>query len=223
MNGEVLQKLRNWLDVSNLSEGERIPAERLLAEELSVSRADLRKALLVLETEGRLDRHVGRGTFIKDPSNPGLADPAKLTHLAQQTGPHDAMTARLALEPELASLAALHATQRQILELRKLATDMRKAPDWETYEELDSQFHDLIAEASGNLLLHEVSKVVNGVRRKVVWGNLYLPAGQPSDDYHSFSEHDEIVAALERRDRAGARDAMRRHIKATLGTMMADD
>lgn len=219
----VLQKLQNWLDAAGLFEGERIPAERILAEELAVSRSDLRKALLVLEAEGRLDRHVGRGTFIKDPSKPGLADAAKLAILAHQTGPHEAMTARLALEPELARLAALHAAPRQIAELRNLADEMRRASGWDAYEELDTAFHDLIAEATGNLLLHEVSRIVNGVRRKVVWSRLYLPEGRPTPDYHSFAEHDEIVAALERRDPPAARDAMRRHIKSTLGTMMADD
>lgn len=111
INGEILQDLRNWLNVSNRSEGERLPAERLLAEQPTVSRADLRKALLVLDSEGWLERHAGRGAFIKNTSNPGLADSAKLTLLAQRTGPHDAMTARLALEPEVASLAALRAKQ----------------------------------------------------------------------------------------------------------------
>lgn len=211
------------MDAANLSEGQRIPPERQLADTLSVSRSDLRKALLVLESEGRLDRHVGRGTFVRDPSKAGLADAAKLAALAQKTGPHEAMTARLALEPELARLAALHASPRQIAEMRRLADEMRDASDWETYEELDSRFHDLIAEATGNPLLLEVSRIVNGVRREVVWSRLYLPEGRPTPDYHSFDEHDEIVSALERRDRAGSRDAMRKHITSTLGTMMADD
>ena len=66
--------------------GARIPPERVLAEELRVSRADLRKALLVLETEGRLDRQVGRGTFVRDPSQAGLADAAKLALLLATSG-----------------------------------------------------------------------------------------------------------------------------------------
>ena len=223
MTDSTLPILRNWLDTANLGEGDRIPAERVLAEELSVSRSDLRKALLVLESEGRLYRHVGRGTFIKDPTKLDLSDTAKLAALAQKTSPHEAMIARLALEPELARLAALHASPRQIADMRRLANEMRKASDWETYEELDASFHDLIAEATGNPLLHEVSRIVNGVRREVVWNRLYLPEGRPTPDYHSFAEHDEIVTSMERRDRAGSRDAMKKHINSTLGTMMADD
>ena len=46
---------------------------------------------------------------------------------------------------------------------------MRKATSWRSYEELDSEFHDIIAQASGNSLLHELHKILNGVRIVVVW------------------------------------------------------
>lgn len=219
----VLSKLRDWLNTAPLSEGARLPPERRLAETLGVSRTELRKALLVLETEGRLDRHVGRGTFLRDPQRSSVIDAASLAVLAERTGPHEAMVARTVLEPELARLAAFHATPRQLSELKRLAAEMRRARDWQAYEDLDAAFHDLIAESAGNPLLREISRIVNGVRKAVVWGRLFLPADGPTPGYHSFAEHDAIVAALERRDRAGARDAMRRHIESTLSTMMADD
>lgn len=202
-----------------------MPPERTLADQLQVSRGDLRKALQVLELEGRVTRHVGRGTFMaRQPSLPrGLVDQRLLTALADRTGPHEAMIARMALEPEIARLAALHATPRQLAELKRLSAEMRRAANWEAYEDLDAAFHDLVADSSANPLLYEVLRVVNSVRKAVVWGRLYLPQDRPTDDYHSFAEHDAIVSALERRDRAGARDAMRAHIVSTLSTMMADD
>lgn len=223
MSDLAIRKLRNWLSANSLPEGTRLPPERALAETLSVSRAELRKALLVLETEGRLDRHVGRGTFLRDPQKSSIVDAASLAVLAERTGPHEAMLARLMIEPELARLAAFHATPRQISELKTLSSQMRRTGEWEAYEDLDAAFHDLIAESAGNPLLHEVSRIVNSVRKAVVWGRLFLPANGPTEDYHSFAEHDAIVAALDRRDRAGARDAMRKHIESTLSTMMADD
>lgn len=64
MHDTVLTRLRNWISGSGLSRGDRMPPERTLCETLGVSRAELRKALLVLETEGILDRNVGRGTFL---------------------------------------------------------------------------------------------------------------------------------------------------------------
>ena len=127
--------------------------------------------------------------------------------------------ARLALEPELARMAALHGSPRHLRELRRLATSMRNAPSWLTYEEMDSKFHDILAEASGNSLLHELHKIMNGVRFVVVWRRLNTPEIAPGADYHSFAEHDAIIEALERRDATGARMAMQAHLQSTLSTM----
>lgn len=44
--------------------GDRLPAERELAEELSVSRGTIRQALDALASRGLVERGVGRGTFV---------------------------------------------------------------------------------------------------------------------------------------------------------------
>ncbi|MDZ4096263.1 MAG: FCD domain-containing protein [Paracoccaceae bacterium] len=225
MSHNTLIRLRNWLRAETLKDGARLPPERVLATDLGVSRSELRKALLVLEVEGRLKREVGRGTIVLRPApqTGAILTEAITRALAERTGPHEAMIARLVLEPELARLAALHATPLQIAKARRLAGDMRGAPDWTTYERLDFDFHGLIAEAAGNPLLHEVHRVVNTVRQVVVWRKLSLPTDGPPADYHSFDEHDALVAALEQRNRNGARDAMRAHLESTLGTMTDGD
>jgi len=206
---------------SGLAEGARLPPERDLATKLGISRTELRKALLVLEVEGVLQRKIGSGTYLARPPAQSKNDSVtlRIADLAERTGPRDAMIARLAIEPELARMAALNANQRQIRELRGLAISIRKAPNWHAYEEQDSQFHDLIAEASGNSLLHEVHKVVNGVRLVVVWRRLDTSKSGPPTDYHSFDEHDDIVSALEAQNATAAHDAMRKHLASTLASM----
>ena len=189
----------------------RLPPERKVAAELGISRTEVRKALAVMESAGRIERHVGRGTFLRkiDDAADGLRD------IKKRTGPREAMEARLLIEPELAGLAAINATADQISDLRDLARDMRDVPDWSAYERLDAQFHRAIAECSGNRLLLAVHEIVNEVRRAVVWNWLDTrPAGPPAG-YSSFAEHEAIVAAIERRDRSGAADAMRRHLRTT--------
>ncbi|WP_431285755.1 FadR/GntR family transcriptional regulator [Humitalea sp. 24SJ18S-53] len=209
----VLSQLRQGLAEGLAAADGRLPAERDLAERLGVNRGEIRKALAVLELEGSLRRHVGRGTFVtRTPPRRGLPDVAEV---ANTTSPPEAMQARAILEPELARLAALQATAAQIAELRRLAVAMRGVADWASYEALDYRFHELIAEAAGNRLLMEVERLVNGVRRAVVWGHLALRPIGPSPDYHSFDEHDAIVAAIARRDRPGAAEAMRRHLDST--------
>ena len=225
MSGRTLSRVRAWLGSSQLPEGARMPPERTLATSLGVSRAELRKALLVLEAEGRLERKVGRGTFLTNQRVPqsGKASGGDIASLAERTGPHEAMIARLALEPQLAQMAALHATPRQLTELRRIADAMHTASTWQAYEDLDAAFHDLIAESAGNALLHDLHKIMNGVRMIVVWRRLNPQDQAPTNDYHSFREHEDILHALETRDRQGAERAMRSHLQSTLRAMTAED
>lgn len=216
----ALKRLEDWIAKSDLREGSRLPPERSLCSQLGVSRTDLRQALAVLEFKGMIERHVGRGTFLAGEPDPLPVSRRELDRLAHQTSPHEAMVARLSLEPELASLAAIHATQRDLAEARSLCEAMRSASDWPTYERLDSEFHGLIALAAGNTLLSELHGIVNAVRVAVVWKRLDVPPDGPPLDYHSFREHEAIVSALDRRDRAGARAAMRSHIEAIMAAMI---
>lgn len=214
---DVLRYLRGWLADAALPEDGRLPPERDVAAKLGVNRAEVRKSLALLEAEGLVWRHVGKGTFATRLAPPPSSSERRLdlADIADVTSPPEAMQARLLIEPELARLAALHANAAQCTEMSRLATRMRAARAWAEYEDLDFRFHDLIAEASGNRLLLEVERLVNGVRRSVVWGHLARRPVGPSPDYHSFDEHDGIVAAIRSRDRRGAAEAMRRHLEST--------
>ncbi|MEP3638181.1 MAG: FCD domain-containing protein [Paracoccaceae bacterium] len=215
--------LAGWLAKNGTMPGERLPPERQLSEKLGISRGELRKAMTALEVEGLVERHVGRGTFLKVPSAPEPNDESLIARLSEDTSPHNAMMARLSLEPEIAGHAAIHASQRHLVEARNLTNEMRVANSWEEYGNLDARLHELIAIASGNPLLVEMHRIVNAVRLSVVWSGLKIPQSGPPKNYHSFAEHDEIVSALEKRDRSAARSAMRNHLKSVRSNLLKDD
>jgi GntR family transcriptional regulator len=66
---QIETTLERALDRGALAAGDRLPAERELAERFGVSRMTLRQALGALEQRGRLTRHKGRygGTFVAEP------------------------------------------------------------------------------------------------------------------------------------------------------------
>jgi DNA-binding FadR family transcriptional regulator len=70
---QTLTKLRQLIANGGLGSGGRIPPERTLANEMGVGRRSLRRALEILEQEGQITRHQGRGTFVQDKSTPVAA------------------------------------------------------------------------------------------------------------------------------------------------------
>ncbi|UPJ71830.1 FCD domain-containing protein [Bradyrhizobium sp. 187] len=214
---QLIDQLREWLLEVRLPEDGRFPPERELAGQFGVNRAEIRKGLAILEAEGLIWRRVGKGTFL---TRNVLADSSFLHRIAPRVSPPEAMRARLILEPELARLAALHATTTQIEAMNELCGKIRFSKTWDEYEELDWLFHALIAEATNNTLLTELQRMVNGVRRMVVWGHLDRTGSGPAQNYHSFDEHDQIVKAISRRDRKGAAEAMKKHLDKTASQLL---
>ena len=213
----LLEAVREWLTSFPAGADQRLPPERELAEKFAVSRAKLRLVLGALEKEGLIERFVGRGTYVVGPVRRDIKDPESVAAI---TSPLAAMQARGLLEPDLARLAAFNATALQIEEMRSLCDAMRGAPTWDAYAELDWRFHQLIAEATANVVLVEIQRLVNGIRRYLVWGNLNKRPVGPPQDYHSFDEHQRIVDAIADRDGEGAKRAMLDHLGGTQSHMI---
>ncbi|MEX0628943.1 MAG: GntR family transcriptional regulator, partial [Cucumibacter sp.] len=131
----ALVQLRAYLAQHDPPSNAKLPPERELCEILGVSRGDLRKALAILQSDGQIWRHVGRGTFVG--SGP-IEEMVSLADIAGRTSPTDLMRARLILETEIAREAALQATPDDVQAMRRTLVQMRAAPTWRQYENADN-------------------------------------------------------------------------------------
>lgn len=206
---DALETLRNFLSEQKLALNGRLPVERELSRELGLSRSKLRKALAVLEAEGQIWRHVGRGTFIGPRPVLNLTD---VDFLTNQTSPTEVMEARMAVEPQLARLASLHGTEANFAEMRRCNRRCRSAKEWRVYEAWDNNFHQAVASATQNKLLISLFDTLNIVRRSTVWGQLRSTKLPPAD-HKSFEEHDAIYEAIIGRDPDRAAECMRTHLR----------
>ena len=171
----------------------------------------------MLEKDGHIWRHVGKGTFVG--SGP-IEETIGISEIAGRTNPADVMRARLIIEPEIAREAALHATLADIAAMRQSLAQTREAATWRQYENIDNLLHRQIAQASRNNVLLGLFDVLNAVRRTVVWGRLRSDGARPPADHHSFADHERIVEAIADRDLGGRG---RRHAPASPAGRTAPD
>jgi DNA-binding FadR family transcriptional regulator len=205
---DPLMRLRAYVGGQDLALNDRLPPERELCVKLGLTRAALRKAMSVLESEGQVWRQVGRGTFIGARPVLNLAEVKYLTSISSRS---QIVDARLAIEPELARLAALHAVATDFSELGLCHRRCREAKTWRVLEAWDSRFHYAIAAATKNKLLMTLFETLNAVRRSMVRQTIRSNQGPPAS-YTTFIEHEAINEAISRRDPEVAADAMRKHL-----------
>lgn len=224
---QTLTKLRQMIAGGDFNRSGRIPPERSLASALGVGRRSLRRALDVLEQEGRISRQQGRGTFIhghESKNEAAIAPRAArsgsgktapnlaIAHLLDHTSPLEVIELRLAIEPVMARLAAFRASQSEINRLQALAAETRAAGDPATYEKADALFHRTIAEIAQNRLYLAVFDTVHAGPRDQGWRRL-------GENAHCFKRqsvyadyHAEISAAIAARQGEKAQELMHRHL-----------
>ena len=206
---DTVARLRNLLEDGVTAAGGRMPPERKLAGDMGIGRRSLRRALEVLEREGRITREQGRGTFLRE----GGARPVALDRIAEHTSPPEVIELRLALEPIVARLAAVRASPCEIRALLRLADETRTAKGPEEYERADAAFHRAVIEAAHNALFMAVFDAVGESRRDIGWQRL----GENGRCYKRQSTfaayHDEIAGAIAARDAERAGKAMYAHLR----------
>ena len=165
-----------------------------LAERYGLSRTAIRFALQALADDGLVDIRDTRRSFVADVTE------------AHAEEIYDILSM---LESYSAGLAALRATDEDIVELRALLDEM----DGELEEDLafldtNSRFHRKIHDMSGNRALKElIERVVDFPQ------TLYLKLGTTPESGGANEEHRRLVNAIEKRDRALAELEMRMHIE----------
>lgn len=175
----AVQRIQAMILEGPLAPGERLPAQRELAEQLGISRASLREALSVLETLGLVRVEVGRGVFVVEPGG-GAAGriPEPRWRFADRYSQYEVYETRLTLEPRAAGLAAVKSAAGPLAEIGRSVDGMRRAVesgDLIAVAECDSVFHRTIVECSGNRMFVELFRTVNGVH-----GRDPAPALHPS-------------------------------------------
>ncbi|MBX2881538.1 MAG: FCD domain-containing protein, partial [Granulosicoccus sp.] len=218
-NEGAIVQLRAYLAQGEFSLNDKLPPERELCEQLGIARSELRKAFAILEAEGAIWRHVGRGTFIGSGQGSQGVDAQTIAGIAKRTTPQEVMYARLVFEPTLAREAALNATAEHMEQMRDNCRRARTATSWRQYEAIDNELHSLVAQATRNTPLIAMYDQLNALRRTVAWGRLRQRMDQPPDDHHSFTEHEDLIDAIENRDTERALSAMKIHLRSVSGVL----
>lgn len=207
---DAIKLLRDFIKTGQYEDQERLPPERDLVEKLGVSRAFLRKSLAVLESEGLIWRHVGRGTFVG--SRP-LDRPKESFIVVDFTNPAEIMEARLVLEPKIAAIAALRARPDDIARMEKAHEKSQLVLAPTDFEIWDGVLHVAISKAAGNTLLISFYDALTSLRDDKIWGRLKEASWSQKRQHLYCRQHRNLIDAINERNAVKAKKIMQKHLE----------
>jgi DNA-binding FadR family transcriptional regulator len=212
---QIVRQLVGLVRSGELKPGDRLPAERALAEELGVGRPTLREALRALQLLGLLDIRHGGGVFVSAMQPDTLLGPL---HLFLSLDPHNLDTileARKVIEGALLAFVAriidddaIAKLETNLAEFGRVVDESRSGrTEPSRFNELAQEFRSIIEEAVDNPILTRAVKsldVLSAATRDRITSTGALQ--------QLLENHRRMVEALIRRDPVAAQGALEEHI-----------
>ena len=211
---DIIEQIQLLIRDNELKPGDKLPSEREMAENLSVSRTSVREAISVMESAGLVEVLQGKGVFLINDENTKLLN--KLDKLLNSQGLNliELIEVRQGLEGQAAYLAAIRRSETDLQKIKSAYIKMEKAyaNDLVAAEE-DYEFHISFVTAAKNPMLLKAVELftdpfiqgVNILREKSI---------KSGKGQIILSEHFDIYKAIEEQDELKAQTAMWNHLVA---------
>lgn len=212
-NRALIKRVLDFARDAHFAPGDRLPAERVLAAKLGVSRNALREALATLESLRVVEAKPNSGVFLRrsaaESSFEAIVLLAELGHQPTATEVRESIEVRALLERQAITLACGRRTEGDLVALKTILGATRSLlAAGDNIADCDQAFHLALANASHNSVL---ARMLNA------FYCLTLPRrrryfADPARGAASDRGHRKVVAALEARDIKTASALMDRHL-----------
>jgi GntR family transcriptional regulator, transcriptional repressor for pyruvate dehydrogenase complex len=208
---ELVAKIRGLISERGLGVGDNLPTERELCEHFQMSRNTVREAMRILKAYGIVTVRPKVGaTIIDDRMERALDLFAFNTLEVSRATFTDIQGFRGLLEVASADSLLERISAQDIGDLTQVNDELHEAETAIDASEVDFRFHSRLIEVLGNKAVLDVYKIMKPVILKI------MVRGKTRRTFSTttFSEHAEIIAALEARDRVAYQDRMKAHLQA---------
>ncbi|TPN82246.1 FadR/GntR family transcriptional regulator [Aquimarina algicola] len=190
----IISKIRELIVSKHLEPGDRLPAERELAQKFGVSRNQLRQAIQKLEFYGLVKKYPQSGTRISNIGVTALNNMMSDILQLQEPDLKSLVETRIILETNAVRLAATRRTEEQVKEIEKAhEAYSQKAIKGENAIEEDLMFHLKIAEASNNSVINSLMLVITP---EIISHFIKNKVCDKEENYLLIKEHKAIVDAI---------------------------
>jgi len=199
----------------------KLPPERIIAEQMGVSRPSVREAISALQIVGVLETRPGDGTYISKPLISDHLSSQVTSILEQSDSPYEIIQARKAIESGVIHQAIKLATDADIQNIRTAWNQKHEKGlegDYDAYTKRGKDFHLSIAQATGNSLIVAIMDRLLSFTNQPLWRSMRCRYYElnPKRIEPMMDVHKKIVAAFEERNAEKAIQALEEDLDTVL-------
>lgn len=209
----VAEAIEREIMSGRLRPGDQVGTEAELVRQFGVNRSTVREGIRLLEQSGLVQREAGRKLHVCPPRYRNLSSRMSRALVLGQVTFREVFDATLVLEIMSVEAAIDHATDSHIeaLEANQQSAESEiDHADPSRIAQLDTDFHALLARASGNRVLElarEPSALLIFPTSELICRRVPEGAGR------MIRAHRELIDALRARDKTRAATWMKRHVE----------
>ncbi len=204
----IVDLIEASIDSGKFPVGSRLPPERELATQYSVSRPTIREAIIALEVRKKVEVKTSSGVYV-------LAA-QKAEKSIQKINAFEVTQARALVEGEVAALSATLISENELNELNQTLVDMEANKN---IEAADRAFHRIIANSTRNEAMISLVENLWEIRSSSKEISKDYSKVCSKDDAKTIAEHRAIYNALKSADSTKARKAMHEHFDRLINTL----
>ena len=211
---EIANQLSHLIQSKQLSPGDRLPSERDLCEQFSVSRPVIREALSRLKSEGLVCIKRGVGVFVTEP-DPREAIKIQDVDIDEKTTITQVMELISTVEVAATRLAAARRTADDLKQIRRCLLGMEYAIASDRLgDEEDYEFHQAIVVATHNPYFDTLSQHLEHTARRMIRHLRSHTKTRHTNLIEAVqAEHQAIYNAIQAGDPVAAERAARDHLE----------
>ncbi len=210
LSEQIAERILNLIKDKKLKPGDKLPAERELAQAMQVSRPSLREALRALSIINVVEIRHGSGTYVCHPTPEALLGKLDIIFESDESTFIDLYEARCVVEVGIIALAAERITPENLAKLEAFHQEcLCERDEVYTFLDMDIDFHRLITQSASNPILNRFMDMIAQInagrrRRRGLHSSIHIE--------ETIQEHATILAALKSGDAEAAQDALINHL-----------
>lgn len=200
LSEQIVEYIMDSIKKGELNPGDKLPSEKQIVEMFGVNRNSVREALRILKILNIIEIHQGKGAFVTSLETGLLVKHLNFVYTLDEESIDELLEARRILEPEIAAIAALRATEEDIAQMKLRLNDV----EYQT----DHELHQIIVESTRNNILikfllsvWELGKMSRKITSEI-----------PGVKEETHIKHLRLVEAIENRNPELAKKEMSDHL-----------